>query len=330
MGYVHHGTIRKYTAVMLDIFNDLEIQYKDSNSVLHSSNIPINFSSIEKAKSLDQYSIEQILSGNTNILPRAALSLMSVQRSETRMSNKNVKINTVKKEDLFEFQYNSMPYQFMYQLTIQCRGMNEASMIIEQIAPKFNPTLNVDVYDGMNLNEPTRIPVKLLDFSIDFEEYTEISTNLVTVSCSIQLEGNLYPPIKTVDRIKDFKILLNERVQEDTFNRRVIMGWDVDDEGLLHNEEIIIPNNNVPEIIDILCNSYIKIGDNDLFLVYEDKDNLIKELTFNWEVLSGDATITFKKEFATLKINSAGPIEIQVSITDISGNYSTSSKVFHT
>jgi hypothetical protein len=217
----------------------------------------------------------------------------------------------------------------MYQLTIQCRGMNEASMIIEQIAPKFNPTLNVDVYDGMNLNEPTRIPVKLLDFSIDFDEYTEISTNLVTVSCSIQLEGNLYPPIKTVDRIKDFKILLNERVQEDTFNRRVIMGWDVDDEGLLKNEEIIIPNNNVPEIIDILCNSYIKIGDNELFLVFEDKDNLINELTFNWEILSGDGTITFKKEFATLKINSAGPIEIQVSITDISGNYSTSSKVFH-
>lgn len=328
MGYLHHGTIRKYTAVMLDIFNDLEIQYKDSNSVLHSSNIPINFSSIEKAKSLDQYSIEQILSGNTNILPRAALSLMSVQRSETRMSNKNVKINTVKKEDLFEFQYNSMPYQFMYQLTIQCRGMNEASMIIEQIAPKFNPTLNVDVYDGINLNEPTRIPVKLLDFSIDFEEYSEISTNLVTVSCSVQLEGNLYPPIKTVDRIKDFKILLNEREQEHTFNRKVIMGWDVDDEGLLHNEEIIIPNNNVPEIIDILCNSYIKIGDNDLFLVYEDKDNLIKELTFNWEVLSGDATITFKKEFAVLNINSVGSVEIQASITDINGNYCTSSKIF--
>lgn len=330
MGYIHHGTIRKYTAVMLDIFNDLEIQYKDSNSVLHSSNIPINFSSIEKAKMLDQYSIEQILSGNTNILPRASLSLMSVQRSETRMSNKNVKINTVKKEDLFEFQYNSMPYQFMYQLTIQCRGMNEASMIIEQIAPKFNPTLNVDVYDGMNLNEPTRIPIKLLDFSVDFDEYTEISTNIVTVSCSLQLEGNLYPPIKTVDRIKDFKILLNEKVQENTFNRKVIMGWDVDDNGLLKNEEIIISNNNVPEIIDILCNSYIKIGDNELFLVFEDKDNIINELTFNWEVLSGDGIITFNKEFATLKINSAGPIEIQVSITDISGNYSTSSKVFHT
>ena len=181
----------------------------------------------------------------------------------------------------------------------------------------------------MNLNEPTRIPIKLLDFSIDFEEYNEISTNLVTVSCSLQLEGNLYPPIKTVDRIKDFKILLNERVQEDTFSRRVIMGWDVDDEGLLKNEEIIIPNNNVPEIIDILCNSYIKIGENDLFLVYEDKDNLINELTFNWEILSGDATITFNKEFAKLNINAAGPVEIQASIRDISGNYSSSSKIFN-
>lgn len=328
MGYVHHGTIRKYTAVLLDIFNDLEIQYKDSNNVLHSANIPIKFSSIEKAKMLDEYSIDQIMTGNTNILPRASISLMSVQRSETRMSNKNVKINTVKKEDLFEFQYNSIPYQFMYQLTVQCRGMNEASMIIEQIAPKFNPTLNIDVYDGMNLNEPTRIPIKLLDFSIDFDEYSEISTNIVTVSCSLQLEGNLYPPIKTVDRIKDFKILLNERVQEDTFSRRVILGWDVDNEGALKNEEIINVSNNIPQIIDILCDSYIKIGENKLFLVYEDKDNLINELTFSWEVLSGDATITFKKEFATLIINSSDSVEVQVSITDIFGNYCSSSKVF--
>lgn len=328
MGYVHHGTIRKYTSMLLSIFNDLEIQYIDSNGVTHSKNIPLKFSSIEKARTLDELSIEQILSGNTNILPRASLSLTAVQKSEQRITNKNLKINSVKKEDHFEFQYNSVPYQFMYELTFQCRGMNEASMIIEQLAPKFNPIVNIDVYDGLNLNEPTRIPIKLLDFSLNYEDYSEISSNIITVSCSIQLEGNLYPPIKSVQRIKDFKILINEKVQEDEFTRKMIMGWDIDGEGTPINEETIYPDNNLPQIIDILCNSYIRIGDNDLFLVFEDKDSLINELTFNWVILSGDATIEFKQDRAILNINSSGSVEVQVSIEDLSGNYVSSSKIF--
>ena len=33
---IHHGTIRKYTAALLDLFNGIEIQYEDSNGCGYS------------------------------------------------------------------------------------------------------------------------------------------------------------------------------------------------------------------------------------------------------------------------------------------------------
>lgn len=326
MSYIHHGSIRKYTAVLLDIFNDLEVQYNDSLGNVISRNVPVKFSSVEKSKMLDEYTVEQIISGNYNVLPKGTISLEAVQKAEQRITNKNVKINTVKNEDFFEFQYNSVPYEFMFQLIVRCRGMNEATMIIEQIAPKFNPTLNVDVYDGINLTEPTRIPIKLLDFAIDNEDYEEFSSNIVTVSCSISIQGNLYPPIKTLNRIKDFKIQLNEQ-KEDTYNKKVILGWDVNDSGELINESITIVNKVAPTIIDIITNDLLTLGENSISVIYEDKDSLITELEFEWEIITGDASITFNKENAILTLNS-NEVEVQVKITDYNKNYTTLNKVF--
>ena len=161
MAFFHHGTIRKYTAAILDLFNDLEIQYENSLGVTISRPIPIRYSSREKATIFDEYTTEQLLSGNYSILPRASLSLQSMSKVDSRVTNKNTKINQYKTDDSIEFSFNSVPYEFTFEIIVQCRGMNEAAQIIEQIAPKFNPTVNIDVWDAANLSEPTRIPVRL-------------------------------------------------------------------------------------------------------------------------------------------------------------------------
>lgn len=328
MAFIHHGTIKKYTAVMLNIFNDLEVQYKDSNGVMHYKNIPITFSSVEKAKKLDDLTVEQLISGNYNVLPRASLSLDAVLKSEQRNTNKNIKINKVKNSDSYDYQYNSVAYDFVYELTIQCRGMNEATMILEQIAPKFNPILCVDIYDGLNLEQPTRIPIKLMDFTLSHEEYDEFSANIVTISCGFTVVGNLYPPIKTIDRIKEFKLQIKEKNEDIT--KKVIMGWDVDNEGKLYNEEIINAKNASPDLIDIVCSSFIKVGENELTLLYKDNDSLISELFFEWDVLLGDANLTFTKDKALLTINSPGEVQILVTVKDETSNVVSLTKTFNT
>jgi hypothetical protein len=325
----HHGTIRKYTAAMLDLFNDLEIQYKDSTGVVHSRNIPIKYSSIEKHKELDAYSTEQLTSGNVNILPRAALALSTMVKAEQRIQNKNLKIGKVKSENSFEYMYNSIPYEFTYELAIICRGMNEAAMIIEQIAPKFNPIVNIDVWDAENLNEPTRIPVTLLDISIESNEYDELSSNLVTVNIGLSIKGNMYPPIRTVERIKDFKMILNNQIG-DRFTRRSILGWDVADNGTLTNPtQVEIQNNEkyAPTIIDIVGSNII-VGQNNIYVIYDDKDSKLSELSFTWDILSGSAIVVGDLDRAQLQVGAAGEIEVQVTITDVSGNYTSLSKTF--
>lgn len=325
----HFGIIRKYTAALLEMFNNLEIQYKDSAGNTRSKNVPITYSTKEKSNIFDKYTVEQLQSGNYNVLPRASLALTSLMKNTERTTNKNVSINKIKNENTFDYQYNAVPYDFNFDLNVKCRGMNEATMIIEQVLPFFNPVYNIDIWEIDTLDEPTRIPIILLDVSVENDsEYDEFSQNLMTVNFGLLLKGNIYPPVKSIERIKELKM----RIFDNTIsnNKKTIFGWDVNDSGNLENEEKIIPEitDRLPHIIDIIVKGNLSTGENNLEVLYVDHDSIITELTFKWNVLSGDASIQGNKEFATLNINSTGDIEIQVEIRDEENNYNSLSKVF--
>lgn len=328
--FYHHNTIRTYTGALLNLFNDLEVQYKNSVGEITSRNIPVRFATKEKSKILDEYSTDQLTSGNYNVLPRANLSWSNMIKAEQRTTNKNVKINTKANENTFEFLYNSVPYEFTYELTIMCRGLNEATMIIEQIACKFNPIINIDVYDATNLDEPTRVPVTLLDIGIEPSEYEELSSNIINVNVGLSIKGNIYPPIKSIERIKEFKMFLNES-QEDKFNnytKKSVFNYDIIDSEL-KNEEVFIPeiDNTYPIIVEIVGDNVI-VGENNILAIWEDKDSTIRELNFEWFVLSGDASILGSKDTAKLIVSEPGNIEILLKITDENGNYNSKSKIF--
>jgi len=328
--FYHHNTIRTYTGALLNLFNDLEIQYKNSLGEITARNIPIRFATKEKSKILDEYTTEQLTSGNYNVLPRASLSWSSMQRSEQRTTNKHVKINTKAKENSFEFLYNSVPYEFTYELTIMCRGMNEATMIVEQIASKFNPIVNLDVYDATNLDEPTRIPVNLLDIGVEPSEYEELSNNILNVTVGLSIKGNIYPPIKTLERIKEFKMFLNESPNPEfnNYTKKTVFSYDVE-ENLLVNEKKIYPEieDTVPRIIEIV-GSNIRVGSNDLKCIWEDDDSTAREVSFEWSVLSGSASILGDKDTAILTISGPSSVEVLCKVSDEIGNYSSKTKIF--
>lgn len=326
----HHGTIRKYTAALLDLFNGIEVQHDDSNGNTITKSIPLKYSSREKATIFDEYTSEQLLSGNYSILPRASLSLVTMTKADQRVTNKNVKIAKVQTSDSFEYMYNSVPYEFTFELNVQCRGMNEASQIIEQIATKFNPTVNIDVWDASNLDEPTRVPVKLLDISFEQEAYEDLSSNIVSLSFGISIMGNLYPAIKTVERIKDFKMYVNQQ-DGDFFSKKSILGWDVSTtDGTLSNEtitEVTDVTTFPPNIISIVPDGPIVIGPNTFTVIYDDKDNKLSELNFAWTVLSGPAVASGNLDTAQVQITASGTIELQCTITDVFGNYNSLSTI---
>lgn len=208
---ISHGTISLYTAALLSFLRKIKIEYLDENKNLITKNIPIMYSSKEKARSLEFFNQKDFISGNVNILPRGTLALVSIQKREDALLNRNIKINKVKNiNGSFEYAYNSVPFLFIYEFNIFCRGMSELTSLIEIIMPKFNPNLSLDVYDVANLDEPSRVPLKLMDVSFqEVDEFSETSKNIWNLTFSMQIDGNLYQNIKTINPLTEYKEAVN-------------------------------------------------------------------------------------------------------------------------
>lgn len=203
----YHNTIRRYVLALLDFFNNLEVQYADNDQIITKS-VPIRYKTREKLLSQDK-STEQVLTGNTNVLPRAELELTDLSPDTERQVSKYLKINRLRNDLDAEFQWNCLSYTFSFEVKVLCRGMNEVSQIIEQVCPKFNPNVAIDIRDAENETVPTRIPLQLDSVSFEVPDYDEKSNNICTVSFSLKLLGYLFEPIKKYSLVKEFNINLN-------------------------------------------------------------------------------------------------------------------------
>ena len=88
--------------------------------------------------------------------------------------------------------------------------MSELTSLIEIIMPKFNPNLSLDVYDVANLDEPSRVPLKLMDVTFsEVDEFSETSKNIWNLTFSMQIDGNLYQNIKTINPLTEYKEAVN-------------------------------------------------------------------------------------------------------------------------
>ena len=332
--FFHNETLRKYTLALLSTFNNIEVQYKKSDGSLFSSFVPIKFSSREKATILGDHETSQLISGNYNVLPRASLVFESLMRDSIRGQMKQLKIQKKFNEETISFSYNAIPYDYNYSIVIQARGMNEASMIVEGIISQFNPTYTIRMNEFALLDEPSSIILNLLDVSFEQEEYSELSTNLVTITISLVLKGHVFTPIKEQGLIEKLNIYTNYwggPTQEDNeFTRYSLSEWYANS-----NQELI--NNNIqnfygtdgqklkikPIISDIVIMGTPGTGNQlSLSAVYTDPDNLEKEHIYVWNVLNGTGTLTSGSKTVTFSTSISGSTTIQLIITDVHGNQS--------
>ena len=207
---ISHGTINSYVGALLTFLRNIDISYIDENKNLITKNIPIMYTSKEKSDSLEFLNAEDIKTGNVNILPRGTLALVSIQKREEASLNRNIKVNKIRTDNKIEFSFNSVPYSFIFEFNIFCRGMNELASLIEIILPNFNPNLSLDIYDVANLDEPTRVPLKLMDVTFsEVDENSETSKNIWMLTFSMQMDGQLYQQIKTTNLLREYDMLTN-------------------------------------------------------------------------------------------------------------------------
>jgi hypothetical protein len=316
---------------MLETFNGLKVEYKVENAngtpEFKYKNVPIRYSTREKINLLDEVDEQNLLSGNYNVLPRTSLSLSAITKNSERQTNKFNKIATT---DFGEFMFNAVSYDFSFELSILCRGMNEASMLAEQIAARFNPTYTLLVNEIPNQVTPTSVVLQLLDIGIEGREYDELSTDIIEVNVGFMLKGNFYTPIEEMAKIKNVDMYMNfwYHSTANDYNRAKLFKYDVTDSVLQPepNEFDLISTDGKygvipPSIVNIECADG-SIGEEiPAVCKWVDNDNKYEELSFVWSV-TGNAEIQGSGDKVILIGRSTEIVELKCMILDIHNNSS--------
>lgn len=196
----HPNTMRKYTAILLAFFSNLETEYVTDDGRILTKKLPVIYGTREKLISIEQHEFTQLANGNTNFVPRASLVIDSIVYDNTRQLNKSSNVgNAISMHSLAaanpyaETQAAPSPYNVNIRMNIVTRGMNDALMLAEQVGSIFNPftAITMREFDG---GPETSVRLRLEGITFEPPELDEFSQNEVLSEYTFTLFGNLYRP----------------------------------------------------------------------------------------------------------------------------------------
>ena len=193
----HPNTIRKYVAGMLAFFSNLRVEYL-ANGKVYQRKLPVFYGNREKLLTIEEHEFSELMNGNTNFLPRASLVIDSMTYDANRQNNKNVAVQreltmqSLTNKNAFAYVTSApSPYNIAVRLNLITRGMNDAMMLVEQVASFFNP-----FYTFKMVEEQQESSIRLQLDSVTFEppELDQFSNNEVMIEFGFTLYGNMYKP----------------------------------------------------------------------------------------------------------------------------------------
>jgi len=205
-----NGTIRRYVIYFGTIFSDVWLQRDDSSGTnLQTFKVPLNYGPKEKYLAR--------LEGNPNLDNKVALQL---PRMSFEMINFNYdsirKLNTMGRSSVgitdgsVSYQYNPVPYNIGFQLSIMVKNAEDGTRIIEQILPFFTPDFTATLNLSPETNSKFDVPIVLDDVSqVDTYEGNFETRRALIWTLSFTMKGWLFGPVRSGSLIKHIDLNLN-------------------------------------------------------------------------------------------------------------------------
>ena len=271
--FFHYNAIRNYTGALLSLFGNVETKVDEV-----FQQIPIQYSNKERSAILNELNFGQITQ-NTQVLPRMMLLFNGISFNREREHSKFIKF----KIDNKQYQYNSIPCDFSFSVVAQARGMNEASMIIEQVMSYFNPSYNMKIRE-LPLPGIDYTSVILTCDSVDIEQQDTSdaqSLNVVTITFGLNVRGNLYPVIRDTALIEKIQIFLSTSNFTDSDNDGYKDTENIDRvKSLYYNQKTdeAFQDKYYCKIIDVLKT------ENGVKCIYDSPCEKLIKFTFEWNI----------------------------------------------
>ena len=206
----YHQTIRKYVAVFGTIFNDLNIERKNSSgTVIEKFKVPLAYG--PKQNWLLAIQESTVSRKVTSVrVPRMGFALTGLSYDPVRKLNtigRNISANTAAGTGSLMTQYNPVPYNFEFTLYILVKNAEDGTQILEQILPYFTPEFTVTINTIPELGIKADVPITLNSADVADEYEGELATaRTITWTLSFTMRGYIYPDIKTGTTIKTITV----------------------------------------------------------------------------------------------------------------------------
>jgi hypothetical protein len=190
-----HDILRKYVILFGTLFNSIYInRYNSSGTVAQTLKVPLSYGPKEKYLAR--------LEGNPTLdnkiamtVPRIAFEMTSFEYDPDRKLNSlNRKVMNNKS------QYQPVPYNITFQLSIMVKNADDGTKIVEQILPYFTPdwTASIHLIPDME-DDPWDIPIILNNVSSEDTYEGNFETRRAIVwTLDFTMKGYIFGPTKRI------------------------------------------------------------------------------------------------------------------------------------
>jgi len=271
----YHQTIRKYVAVFGTLFNDINIERKNSSgTVVEKLKVPLAYGPKQKwlLAVQDTTADRKVVATRT---PRMGFAMTGVSYDSVRKLNtigRNVAANTSSTTTNMITMYNPVPYNFDFELFILVKNAEDGTQILEQILPYFTPEFTVTVNTIPDMNIKADVPITLSSASVADEYEGDLSARrTITWTLSFVLKGFIYPTLTSGEIIKTIEVnfripggdteielpefIIYEDSTPNTTNYILLDGFDEGDSYTTFNRARIVNENTTDGVQDATIKS---------------------------------------------------------------------------
>lgn len=191
----HHNTLRKYVILFGTVFNNIYVTRQNTaGETIQTIKVPLSYG--PKEKYLARLEGNPTLSNQIAMtVPRISFEMTSFQYDPDRKLNS---LNRKVKDN--KYQYQPVPYNIQFQLSVLVKNAEDGTKIIEQILPYFTPAWTASVHLVSAVEEdPWDIPIILNDVSTEDTYEGNFETRRAIIwTLNFTLKGYLFGPTKKI------------------------------------------------------------------------------------------------------------------------------------